>query len=224
MRNYTYLLTSLVVCSLLFACTAEKKMAQKGFYKERYNLVIPPEWQKKPATIDIVTEVLEKTLVQLKGKDFCFNCQAPYTVALEIDNFEKIAQTAVERVFVFDARLVLSDTAKKRISSLLLLSRNEDELVYYNVPSRPTHDPVVSGALYNGIRDVEMRPKELLHTVSKNPDNAIRTGQVNYGNAYKQSGKEKFRLHNIDESIINKFILEKLTVLKGHLDNLEGGQ
>lgn len=96
--------------------------------------------------------------------------------------------------------------------------------MYYNVPSRPTHDPVVSGALHNAIRDVEMRPKELLHTVSKNPDNAIRTGQVNYGNAYNQSGKEKFRLHNIDEAIVNKFILEKLVVLQERLDKLESEQ
>ena len=124
-------LLNLFAYSVLFlsSCSAEKKVVQKGFHHDRYNLVIPGEWQKKAATINAVTSVLERTLVPLQDRNFCFNCNALYTVSLEIDHFEKIAETAVENVFVYDASLVLSDTSGKRISSLRIVNRAEDELV-----------------------------------------------------------------------------------------------
>ena len=68
---------------------------------------------------------------------------------------------------------------------------------------------------------MEVTPKELLHTVSKDPDNALRTDQVGgRHNQYLDAGKEKFRKHKIDENIVHKFTLEKLLVLKAHLDKL----
>lgn len=219
MKYFFPLLTSLCCLMLLAGCSAGNKLQTRGFHEERYNLVIPEEWQKKAATIDAVTALLENTLLPLKGKDFCFNCNALYIVELEIVNFKTIAKTPVEQVFVFDARFVLKDTGNKKLSSLRIVDKYEEELVYYTAPSRPTHNPVVSGALYNSIRDVELAPASRLHQVSKNPDSGIREGKIGVGR--RDDTKKTNVPHSmIEQKLVNKFILDKVFVLKGYLDGL----
>ena len=88
-------------------------------YPDRYRLRLPEEWMK-PKIIRAVTDILPKTIDELKDRDFCIAGKAAYYVFLIVDSFS-INQAS----YSFHAALRTYDSLGKLIADLRLISPEE---------------------------------------------------------------------------------------------------
>ena len=106
-------------------------------YSNRYRLDIPKEWNK-PKLMLAITDVLPRTLDELKEKDFCTEGKALYSVQLVMgipdvtneNNSEAFRTSATIHYtlsfnYQFSASLYVIDTLGNPVTSLLLVSKDE---------------------------------------------------------------------------------------------------
>ena len=117
----------------------DKRFERK--FPDRYKLDLPLEWNK-PKLIKAITDILPKTLEEIKDKDICSDCEAGYTVMLVVDSpliknrnniskgfsgNEKYFYTA-QVIFQFRATLGLFDSTGKEVTELVLVSQEEEHV------------------------------------------------------------------------------------------------
>jgi len=108
---------------------------------DRYRLDLPKEWNRNKI-IEAITDILSRTIDELKDREFCTGCKGGYFVKLAMDSLTvSNAQTSPPMeigsiphyTFSFDysfrSSLVVHDSAGKPITMLRLVS--EDETMTY---------------------------------------------------------------------------------------------
>lgn len=140
-RCHTKLL--LALCFLLGSTAYAQEIKKDPHYPERYHLDLPADWLKKPKLIRIITDILPKTLTELREKQFCTECTAGLSVTLFIDSLEVVnehmsAPIQVGRAsrytfsfnYSFYAALLLADSNGRPVSMLRL--NDASELMHYS--------------------------------------------------------------------------------------------
>jgi hypothetical protein len=100
-------------------------------HPDRYRLRLPEEWMY-PKVIKAVTDILPKTIDELKGRDFCTVGKAAYYIFLIIDTFS-IDQSG----YSFHAALRTYDSLGRVIADLLLFSPKEIFSLRRSIKIRP---------------------------------------------------------------------------------------
>lgn len=132
---------SLVILAISFLISASlfsQDRKPTPYYPERYQLVLPDEWMKRPKVLKAINEILPQTIGELKDRDFCTQCKAGYKVTLYTDSVEYFneitsAPTQVGREarftcsfdYRFYAALLVSDSSGKAVTMLRLNDANE---------------------------------------------------------------------------------------------------
>jgi len=90
---------------------------------DRYQLDLPVEFSS-PKMIRTITEILSKTMIELKDRDFCTSCVAGYIVKLQIDSIKTDISTN-PGTYNFKAVLRVFDSTNNPVSQLLIVSPKE---------------------------------------------------------------------------------------------------
>ena len=151
MRKISITLAAVLLVS--FSYSQENGYVRK--FPNRYKLDLPAEWNK-PKLMLAITEILPKTLDELKGKEFCTDCEAGYSIKILINvpyiksrnNISKgignttfVSSTSasnyagnynmyfsMEVVYQFRAALGLFDSTGKNIVDLVLVLPDEEHI------------------------------------------------------------------------------------------------
>jgi hypothetical protein len=103
----------------------------------RYRLDLPKEWVR-PKMIRALTDILPQTIDELKDRDFCTAGKATYLIRLVIDSLSvrneqttlpveigSIPHYTFSFSYSFHAALLMTDSLRKPVSMLQLISSNE---------------------------------------------------------------------------------------------------
>jgi len=89
----------------------------------RYRLDLPAEL-KTPKLMRAITDILPKTMLELKDHDLCSSCKAEYIVKFIIDSMSTDAST-IPASYRFKATLRVFDSSGSPVSQLLIISPQE---------------------------------------------------------------------------------------------------
>ncbi|MGH2553743.1 MAG: hypothetical protein ACRDEB_08495 [Chitinophagaceae bacterium] len=111
------------------------------YHKNSYRLDLPKQWNRHKL-IEAITEILPQTIDELKDRDFCTEGKAAYSVWLYLDSLSvydvqtsppveigSIPHYTFSFNYNFYAALMITDSLKKTVSSLQIIS-NEEIMTY----------------------------------------------------------------------------------------------
>ena len=106
-------------------------------HPDRYRLELPKEWNKHKL-VEAITDILPQTIDELKGREFCTEGKAAYYVHLFMDSLTvndvqttppveigSIPHYTFSFNYSFYAALIITDSLKKPVSMLQLISGEE---------------------------------------------------------------------------------------------------
>ena len=108
-------------------------------FPDRYKLDLPQEWNR-PKLIQVITDILPQTIDELKGKDFCTDCDAGYTVMLVVDTPYIVSRNNISKgfsgkykylytaqvIYRYRATLGVFDSTGRSVIELVLVSQSEE--------------------------------------------------------------------------------------------------
>ena len=138
------LILSAGVLLLFVSCTSTKQSSLRE-YPDRYTIELPKGWSSKPKLVKAINEVLQSTIIELDGRQFCQNCKTDYVVKLNLggpvtdqlllrqnENFSAISLDY--KLFSFRADLVLYEKEKPKV--FLRLIREMEDVFAQNSPEQ----------------------------------------------------------------------------------------
>lgn len=127
----------LFLLALLFVFESNGQNNNTIDHPGRYRLDLPKEWNRHKL-IDAITDILPKTIDELKDREFCTEGKAAYYVRLYMDSLSvnDVQTTAPVEIgsiphytfsfnYSFYASLMITDSLEKRVSMLQLVSGEE---------------------------------------------------------------------------------------------------
>jgi hypothetical protein len=134
---------------ILNSCGSTKEMRNRS-YPERYTVELPKSWKGKPKLLRMITDILSTSMIELKDREFCIDCNAGYTVKIEFT--EPITdQLAIRtegkellhpgmKLYSFGAAFVLYNSSSQPIVFMRIVNE-DDAFLLSNNAYRAQHGP-----------------------------------------------------------------------------------
>ncbi len=182
-----------------FSCGGVKPVLNKT-YPDRYSLELPDKWRKKGKLLNAITDILPVAVKELEGKDFCFDCNAAYTVQFRLTDAEMVSNGGYVGVYRFRSAFSVYDDKKKPIARFTVVDPEKDDVLFYNGSTGVVNHGTSTTQLNyeTNSRSVSSYQPNFDYSDSKlNAVNTKKSQQVNLTNLLKYTEKKIYEIRDM---------------------------